>query len=145
MSIESGGDEGQNRARKANQVGGSGAKHAYGDCHPLSNRAERRSAKQSLEHGTGRTAARSLKKGKNKDRIPSRKHLLDRLAVIDKGIVSVRDWLSKNRKLTQEEVHEYPGLIRYCGYNYHTEELTSLNAKRAKLLAEFTKHGYKAP
>ena len=93
--IQSGG-EGDSKEKKAAQYGGGWAKHAYGDMHPLSNRRQRRQSKQEL--ASGRTRIKStLKKGKNKPGKPTRRHLLDRLAPIEKRIKEEIEYLNKRK------------------------------------------------
>jgi len=141
MSVESGGT-GDGKEKKDAQYSGGWAKHAYGDEHPLSNRRQRRASKQELATGRVRPV-RSLKKSKNKDRVPTRKHLMDRLSPLEKQISRHKDWLFKN------EPKNYPpradGLVYYEPYTGHLQSLGYYMEQKMKVIAEFVKYGYPLP
>lgn len=143
MNEEQSGGEGDSKEKKAAQYGGGWAKHAYGDMHPLSNRRQRRQSKQEL--ATGRVRIKStLKKGKNKPGKPTRKHLIDRMAPIEKRIQYELDWLKKNEPETRVPPPGAPW-VYHCRFISGLRSLANYLEERNKLRAEFTKHGYELP
>ena len=140
--IQSGG-EGDSKEKKAAQYGGGWAKHAYGDMHPLSNRRQRRQSKQEL--ASGRTRIKStLKKGKNKPGKPTRRHLLDRLAPIEKRIKEEIEYLNKRKPELRVPPPGAPW-VYHCSWVSGLRSLARYLEERNKLRAEFTKNGYELP
>ncbi len=137
MSGQSGGT-GYNKIKKSCQSGGASgwAKHC-GDTkdHKLSNRTERRLAKEQLTEDDG--VARVPPKSKRK-KIPTRKHLLDRLSHWS-GQQAQRQRDIKQHK--KERGNDCPCQM-YCSDRwidkYYAENI-------AKVLKEFDKHGYARP
>lgn len=143
VSEEQSGGEGDSKEKKAAQYGGGWAKHAYGDMHTLSNRRQRRQSKHELASGRVRIK-NTLKKAKNKPGKPTRKHLLDRMAPIEKNIKRYVDWLMNN----EPEMRVPPPGARWtyhCSFRSRLNSLARDLEDRQKLRAEFVRHGYKLP
>ena len=146
MSTESGGD-GYVKVKKSSQTGGASgwAKHCGDtDDHQRSNRLERRSAKQELAGPSSEHVRRSLKKAKNRPGKPTRRHLLDRLAPIEKRIKEEVSWLQDH----EPEMRVAPPGAKWkyhCTFRSGLRSLARYLEERNKVRAEFTKHGYKLP
>lgn len=143
MSGQSGGT-GYNKIKKSCQSGGASgwAKHC-GDTkdHKLSNRTERRLAKEELvvDDAPASVPPRSKRK-----KVPTRKHLLDKLDHLARQVL---DW--EKREKAHFAFHEKKGETCHC-WTYRANKKRDLPSVRyreeiAELLKEFDKHGYARP
>jgi hypothetical protein len=133
---ESGGD-GYSKIKKSCQTGGASgwSRHCGStDDHERSNRLERRSAKQELNgaHSGG------SKPKRRSDKKPTRRHLLDKLKHTDAQIAK--------RKQERDAHTALAGPTCTC-FSFCSDRWLDKHyaANRVKIIAEFTKHGYKAP
>ena len=132
------GGDGYGKVKKSMQTGGASgwAKHC-GDTkdHQLSNRLERRSAKQALKSGAG--GGGNKIKGK-RVKPPTRKHLMDRFNHWSGQAAQRKREIDQHKKEKRSPCACY----MYCGDRwldkYYAENL-------AKVLKEFEKYGYKKP
>jgi hypothetical protein len=136
MSNQSGSD-GYNKVKKSCQRGGASgwAKHC-GDKkdHQLSNRAERRLAKDEIVSGDEPRPPRA-----KRTKIPTRRHLMDKLAHIDKQISSRKKDVDAHKK----KKPDCEGCYMYCSKDRWLDDWHARD--RAKIMKEFEKHGYRLP
>lgn len=139
VSSQSGGD-GYGKIRKACQTGGASgwAKHCGNtDDHKKSNRIERKLGKQDLD---GEVPAPRMRTTRKRDKVPTRRHLMDRWAHNEKEI---------SERLKEMEAHKKKsppcrGCMSLCGGGKNWFMKWRLET-RAKLLKEFDKYGYEKP
>ena len=86
-----------------------------------------------------KTAGEGRPRKMKREKIPTRRHLMDRLAHIDKKIAERKSDVEKHKK----DRPDCKGCMMYCSKDRWIDKWYS--GDRAKVMKEFEKHGYKNP
>ncbi len=134
MSQQQGGS-GYNKFKKDCQTGGASgwAKHC-GDTqdHKLSNRLERK-RRAEFDEELPRVPSRR----KNKAKVPTRRHLLDKLKYLDSSLAKYEEGRRKHKESHAD--------CKCWAYSEDRWYFKWIARDRAKVLAEMKKHGYEVP